>query len=117
MHEACLPAQAVLERRKAEDISSVLYPNDATEYGKELRLKQQFFFVSASIQVRPQALAGYEHSVTGRAERCLPWVSLGTCAAKQQSAVHHRSLRAAGGDKRMPLSAASIALAVPARAC
>ena len=43
--------QAVDEKRKAEDISSVLYPNDATEYGKELRLKQQFFFVSASIQV------------------------------------------------------------------
>jgi len=43
--------QAVDENRKAEDISSVLYPNDATEYGKELRLKQQFFFVSASIQV------------------------------------------------------------------
>ena len=43
--------QAVEQRRKAEDISAVLYPNDATEYGKELRLKQQFFFVSASIQV------------------------------------------------------------------
>lgn len=43
--------QAVEERRKAEDISAVLYPNDATEYGKELRLKQQFFFVSASLQV------------------------------------------------------------------
>ena len=39
------------ERRKAEDISAVLYPNDATEYGKQLRLKQQYFFVSASIQV------------------------------------------------------------------
>ena len=43
--------QAVEERRKADDISAVLYPNDATEYGKELRLKQQYFFVSASIQV------------------------------------------------------------------
>ena len=30
----------------------MLYPNDATEYGKELRLKQQYFFVSASMQVR-----------------------------------------------------------------
>ena len=30
----------------------MLYPNDATDYGKELRLKQQYFFVSASIQVR-----------------------------------------------------------------
>jgi len=42
----------VEERRKAEDISAVLYPNDATEYGKELRLKQQYFFVSASLQAR-----------------------------------------------------------------
>lgn len=46
--------QAVEERRKAEDISAVLYPNDATEYGKELRLKQQYFFVSASLQARSQ---------------------------------------------------------------
>ena len=45
--------QAVEAKRKAEDISAVLYPNDATDYGKELRLKQQVFFVSASIQVRP----------------------------------------------------------------
>jgi glucan phosphorylase len=44
-------SQAVEEKRKAEDISAVLYPNDATEYGKELRLKQQYFFVSASMQV------------------------------------------------------------------
>jgi starch phosphorylase len=42
--------EAVDEKRKADDIDAVLYPNDATEYGKELRLKQQFFFVSASIQ-------------------------------------------------------------------
>jgi len=42
----------VEEKRKADDISAVLYPNDATDYGKELRLKQQYFFVSASIQVR-----------------------------------------------------------------
>ncbi len=45
--------EAVEQRRKADDISAVLYPNDATEYGKELRLKQQVFFVSASIQARP----------------------------------------------------------------
>lgn len=44
--------KATLESRKANDISAVLYPNDATEYGKELRLKQQIFFVSASIQAR-----------------------------------------------------------------
>jgi starch phosphorylase len=41
---------AVQARRKADDITAVLYPNDATEEGKELRLKQQFFFVSASLQ-------------------------------------------------------------------
>ncbi len=33
-----------------ETISKVLYPNDGTTQGKELRLKQQFFFVSASLQ-------------------------------------------------------------------
>ena len=33
-----------------ETISKVLYPNDGTDQGKELRLKQQFFFVSASLQ-------------------------------------------------------------------
>jgi len=41
---------ATSAKRKADDITAVLYPNDATEYGKELRLKQQFFFVSASLQ-------------------------------------------------------------------
>ncbi|WP_312641221.1 glycogen/starch/alpha-glucan phosphorylase [Hydrogenoanaerobacterium sp.] len=34
----------------AESISSVLYPNDETQEGKRLRLKQQYFFVSASLQ-------------------------------------------------------------------
>jgi starch phosphorylase len=38
-------------KEKAEAIAAVLYPNDSTPEGKELRLKQQFFFVSASIQV------------------------------------------------------------------
>jgi len=34
----------------SETISKVLYPNDGTDQGKMLRLKQQFFFVSASLQ-------------------------------------------------------------------
>ena len=34
----------------SETISKVLYPNDGTDAGKILRLKQQFFFVSASLQ-------------------------------------------------------------------
>ena len=34
----------------AEMITSVLYPNDSTQNGRELRLKQQYFFVAATIQ-------------------------------------------------------------------
>eukprot|EP00951_Prasinocladus_malaysianus_P049389 scaffold669307_cov64-Prasinocladus_malaysianus.AAC.1 len=41
---------AILDKQRAEAISAVLYPNDNTAEGKELRLKQQFFFVSASLQ-------------------------------------------------------------------
>ena len=42
--------RAVEERNETENISKVLYPNDSSVLGKELRLKQQYFFVSASIQ-------------------------------------------------------------------
>ncbi|PHN31938.1 glycogen/starch/alpha-glucan phosphorylase [Pseudomonas sp. ICMP 561] len=41
---------AVAEVVRAESISRVLYPNDATEAGQELRLRQEYFFVSASLQ-------------------------------------------------------------------
>ncbi|MCL2003518.1 MAG: glycogen/starch/alpha-glucan phosphorylase [Oscillospiraceae bacterium] len=37
-------------RNAAEAISGVLYPNDDTDEGKRLRLKQQYFFASASLQ-------------------------------------------------------------------
>ncbi|MCI8855638.1 MAG: glycogen/starch/alpha-glucan phosphorylase [Clostridiaceae bacterium] len=42
--------KAVEERNRAEDISRVLYPNDTTDEGKTLRLKQQYFFCCASLQ-------------------------------------------------------------------
>ncbi len=42
--------KAVEEKNLSENISKVLYPNDASFEGRELRLKQQYFFVSCSIQ-------------------------------------------------------------------
>jgi starch phosphorylase len=42
--------KALESRQRAEYITSVLYPNDSTYSGKELRLKQQYFFVCASLQ-------------------------------------------------------------------
>ncbi|WP_435299480.1 glycogen/starch/alpha-glucan phosphorylase [Timonella sp. A28] len=41
---------AVKARTAAENISNVLYPEDSTPQGKELRLQQQYFFVAASLQ-------------------------------------------------------------------
>ncbi len=42
--------EAVQEKAESETISKVLYPNDETESGKELRLVQQYFFVCCSLQ-------------------------------------------------------------------
>lgn len=41
--------RAVEEKSISESISKVLYPNDATHEGRELRLKQQYFFVACSL--------------------------------------------------------------------
>jgi starch phosphorylase len=42
--------ESVAAKNAAENITMVLYPNDASENGKELRLKQQYFLASASLQ-------------------------------------------------------------------
>lgn len=42
--------RAVAQKTFSENISKVLYPNDNTPQGRELRLEQQYFFVSCSLQ-------------------------------------------------------------------
>src|SRR3712207_8746178 len=41
---------AQAQQARAEAISRVLYPSDASAAGQELRLKQEFFFTTASLQ-------------------------------------------------------------------
>jgi starch phosphorylase len=43
-------AEAAASQVDAKNVSRILYPDDTTPQGKELRLKQQYFFVSASLQ-------------------------------------------------------------------
>jgi starch phosphorylase len=50
--------ESVAAKNAAENITMVLYPNDASENGKELRLKQQYFLASASLQ---DVLYRWEH--------------------------------------------------------
>ena len=42
--------RAVEAKNQSENVSRVLYPDDSTDHGKELRLRQEYFFVSASLQ-------------------------------------------------------------------
>ncbi|MCK5916859.1 MAG: glycogen/starch/alpha-glucan phosphorylase [Cocleimonas sp.] len=43
-------AESMAAKNSAENITMVLYPNDSSENGKELRLRQQYFLASASLQ-------------------------------------------------------------------
>ena len=56
-------------RDRAEDISAVLYPNDATLQGKRLRYKQQYFFCSASLQDILRTYKAQHGSLDGFADR------------------------------------------------
>ena len=42
--------RAVEAKNQSENVTRVLYPDDRTEHGRELRLRQEYFFVSASLQ-------------------------------------------------------------------
>ncbi len=53
--------ESVARKNEAEHITMVLYPNDASENGKELRLKQQYFLASASLQDVFDAWKGERH--------------------------------------------------------
>ncbi len=57
-------ARAVESKVRSENISKALYPNDETPQGKELRLKQQYFFVACS-------LSDILHTFLSRAEHTL----------------------------------------------
>ncbi|MDA0268682.1 MAG: glycogen/starch/alpha-glucan phosphorylase [Cyanobacteria bacterium] len=51
---------AVEEKVSSENLTKVLYPNDETSAGKQLRLEQQFFFVSCSLQDMFRILKGQQ---------------------------------------------------------
>ncbi|MDD3920233.1 MAG: glycogen/starch/alpha-glucan phosphorylase [Eubacteriales bacterium] len=77
-------AQAVSEKNAVEDISRVLYPNDSTIAGKKLRLMQQYFLSSASLQdvlfnykrVHGSDLSSFAENVTIQLNDTHPTVSI-----------------------------------------
>jgi starch phosphorylase len=71
--------EALREKAIAETVSKVLYPNDATESGKELRLVQQYFFVACSLaDIVRRFKGGYD----------LPWSEFPSKAAIQLNDTH-----------------------------
>lgn len=71
--------EALREKVLAETVSKVLYPNDATESGKELRLVQQYFFVACSLG---DILRRFKHGYN------LPWSEFPSKAAIQLNDTH-----------------------------
>ena len=87
---------AVEQKMVSETISKVLYPNDEPEAGKRLRLAQQYFFVSCSLQDmvrlhlgRGKRLDEFD-SVLGRSAQRHPPVDCrrGVDAAARRRALH-----------------------------
>ncbi len=71
--------EALREKAIAETVSKVLYPNDSTESGKELRLVQQYFFVACSLaDIVRRFKGGYS----------LPWSEFPSKAAVQLNDTH-----------------------------
>jgi starch phosphorylase len=62
---------AVHERNTSENLGRVLYPNDAVAQGRELRLKQEYFFVSATIQDAVRRHLGAHPSLANLAEHAV----------------------------------------------
>ena len=61
--------EAIVERERVMDICRVLYPNDTTYEGKVLRVRQQYFFVSASLQTMvDNYIAQHGEDLTGFAQ-------------------------------------------------
>ncbi len=71
--------EALREKVLAETVSKVLYPNDATESGKELRLVQQYFFVACSLA---DIVRRFKNGYT------LPWSEFPAKAAIQLNDTH-----------------------------
>ena len=74
---------AVGEMVVAENLSKVLYPNDEPQAGKELRLKQQYFFVSCSLQDmlrlhlrESHAIDGFEHKFVAQLNDTHPAIAV-----------------------------------------
>ncbi len=65
--------KAVREKNRAEDLCRVLYPNDTTAAGRILRLSQQYFFASASVQ---DLLRRYEAEHGAQWERLPDYVAV-----------------------------------------
>jgi starch phosphorylase len=55
--------KAVEDKNESENLSKVLYPDDTTQMGRELRLKQQYFFVCASLEDILRRFTKFHHNL------------------------------------------------------